>query len=219
MWATQAVTAKQLYDWVWHLPPPSPSTMSLLSTRELWWPFSQNLKTCLSDALCTHKAFSTRVHSKTHHWVEIYFLMSVLQQLHYAFTIRDYQSCVSAQSVSVCVHVCVPFLMSPQLIVPGCQPCSGSSRARWVPAQCALLLVLPVTCGSMWGFCRSMQEEGDLLCSQLFRPVLTVLWNCVGETVWLPPSLLYTLTDCLSLLPLQLAKHMLKANTVRTTNL
>lgn len=189
MWATQAVTAKQLYDWVWHLPPPSPSTMSLLSTRELWWPFSQNLKTCLSDASCTHKAFSTRVHSKTHHWVEIYFLMSVLQQLHYAFTIRDYQSCVSAQSVSVCVHVCVPFLMSPQLIVPGCQPCSGSSRARWVPAQCALLLVLPVTCGSMWGFagaCRRKETCSVHSCSGQYWLFCGTVWVRLSDSP--PPS-------------------------------
>lgn len=100
--------------------------------------------------------------------------------------------------------------MLPRLIAPGCQPCSGSSCALWAPAQCTLLLLLAVTCGPMWGFSSSEQqkEEGDLLCSQLFRPVLTVLWSCVGETVWLPPSLPPSSVCSIPLLPLQLAKHM-----------
>lgn len=59
----------------------------------------------------------------------------------------------------------------------------------------------------MWGSCRStqqQQEEGVQLCSQLFKPVLTVLWSSVGERDCLahtppsPPIHAQSLTDCLS---------------------
>lgn len=59
-------------------------------------------------------------------------------------------------------------------------PCSLSSSTVYsaVGAGCHMWLHVRL--------CRSMQQqeqEGDLLCSQLFRPVLTVLWSCVGEIV------------------------------------
>lgn len=63
-------------------------------------------------------------------------------------------------------------------------------RGRWrVLAAPVMLLLLAVTCGSMWGSCRSTQQrrqEGDLLCSQLFRPAAIVLWRRVGEAVYPP---------------------------------
>lgn len=64
-----------------------------------------------------------------------------------------------------------------------CQACRGSSCVLAAPV---MLWLLAVTCGSMWGSCRSTQQrrqEGDLLCSQLFRPAVIVLWRRVGEAV------------------------------------
>lgn len=62
-----------------------------------------------------------------------------------------------------------------------CPTCRGSSRVLTAPV---MLLLLALTCGSMWGLCRSTQQhrqEGDLLSSQM-----NVLWRRVGEAVCLP---------------------------------
>lgn len=114
------------------------------------------------------------------------------------YTISPY---VPVTAVSLCIHNCRPT----NKVVWVCMKCVFLlSLCHWLrlavsPAAGPPVLsrfqhsvfccwLLAVTCGSMWGFRRStqQQEEGDLLFSQLFKPVLTVLWSCVGETVWLP---------------------------------
>lgn len=166
MWAVHAVTAKQLCDWVWHSPFNNEPLVNISQRAAVT--FLTNLQTglCLDtkgdflDRICSRDAFL------------------------FAFLLfhREW-ACVE--------EVCVPALLI--MIAAFCQPCSGSSCAVRVPAKCTLLLVLAVTCGSMWGFCRSTQQqqqkEGDLLCSQLFSPVLTVLcgWDCLTPP-HTPPS-------------------------------
>lgn len=83
------------------------------------------------------------------------------------------QECACGRAVLSCV------------VLP-CQTCRRSSRVLAAPVR---LLLLALTCGSMWGFCRNTQQrrqEGDLLRSQLIGSALIVLWRRVGEAVGLP---------------------------------
>lgn len=91
-----------------------------------------------------------------------------------------------------------------------CQACRGSSCVLAAPV---MLLLLAVTCGSMWGSCRSTQrrrQERDLLSPQLLRPAVVVLWRRVGEAVSPPtpcPFHVQSLTDFLPSFFTSGAKH------------
>lgn len=109
------------------------------------------------------------------------------------------QECACGRAVLSCV------------VLP-CQTCRRSSRVLAAPVR---LLLLALTCGSMWGFCRSTQrrrQEAVLLRSQLIGSALIVLWRRVGEAVWLlhpptPPSFSCSIADFLPSFYYSGAKH------------
>lgn len=136
------------------------STMNFLSTSaaELHWPYSKTHK----RSCCNIDNIEYAKKKEKKGWLG----EKRLNQVSFFSSVRVGELCSSVSALGVVPH--------------------PSSRGRhWVLTAPVMLWPLAVTCGSMWG-CRSTQQEGDLLCSQLIRPQLIVLWR-VGEAVCPPP--------------------------------
>lgn len=159
--------------------------MSLLSTlaRELWWPFLQTYKMgCVMQCgpICFPWRDIVKCITEQRRISPYVSVMAVSLYIHnWRLTNKVVWVCMKCVFLFSLCHW-LRLAVSPTVGPPVLSKFQHSVFCCWW---------LAVTCGAMWGFLRSrqQQEEGDLLFSQLFKPVLTVLWSCVWETIW-PPS-------------------------------
>lgn len=186
MWAVQALTHQQLWDWAWYSPLRQwiscrryPESCNCLSSKQTNWLVLQ-----YGHRHLFLKAWSIDVHLWWRHMIFI----------------AHWQN-------RVCVHVCTHFAsVSPAV---GVHVFSAWS----IHSHCWLSHAAP--CDALAGV-QSNSSGRKETCSVLIRPALIVLWSCVGETVWhphFPPPLREGSGHWLPLLSSQLAKHALQVAT------